>query len=124
MNGESLRQLGVSFLQNASTQNLPFSEQVKFLEGKGLSSEDIKQALQSVSVSPPAKKDGWLWSIMFPVAIIGAGCTAYVLSKAMEEDVSPLHLTHNEAICNHFVIFYWGKYSLYLFCSILLIIVL
>lgn len=89
MSRESLCQLGVSFLQNASTQSLPFSEQIQFLEGKGLSSEEIKQAMQSVST--PVKKDGWLWNVMFPVLIVGAGCTAYVLSKAMEEDVSSLH---------------------------------
>lgn len=87
LGSESLGQTGVSFLQNAATRNLPFSEQIQFLENKGLSTEDIKVALQSVS-SPPAKKDGWMWSLMYPVLIVGAGCAAYVLSKAMEEDVS------------------------------------
>jgi hypothetical protein len=93
---ESLYQMGVSFLQNATNQSLPFSEQIQFLEGKGLSSEEIKRALHAVSSSSPTsgigagvvKKDSWLWSVMFPIAIIGAGCTAYVLSKAMEEEVS------------------------------------
>ena len=85
MSRESLCQLDVSFLQNASTQSLPFSEQIQFLESKGLSAEEIKLALQTVS--SPVKKDGWWWSVMFPVMIFGAGCTAYVISKAMEEEV-------------------------------------
>ena len=86
MSRESLCQLGVSFLQNARANSLPFSEQIQFLEGKGLSADEIKQALQYSST--PAKKDGWLWNVVFPLVIVGAGCTAYVLSKAMEEDVS------------------------------------
>ena len=124
MNGESLRQLGVSFLQNASTKNLPFSEQVQFLEGKGLSAEDIKQALQSVSVAPPAKKDGWVWSLMFPVMILGAGCTAYVLSKATEEDVSHWFTSRRYIIENKFALHVHNIYCTDLSISLMRLLVL
>ena len=83
MNRQSLIQQGITFLQNSSSQKLPFSEQVKFLEEKGLSSDEIKHVVESVS----PKQDGWMWKFLYPSIIIGAGCMAYVLSKAMEEEV-------------------------------------
>lgn len=93
MSSESLYKQGVSFLQNASSQGLSISEQVRVLEEKGLSPADIRAALHSVSSatssSPfpsPSRREGWLWSVLVPVIVIGAGCTAYVLSKALEED--------------------------------------
>ena len=63
------------------------SQQVSFLENKGLTNVEIAEALRRsheyfAAASP---QHGWIWNVLHPLVVVGAGCAAYVISRAFEE---------------------------------------
>jgi hypothetical protein len=81
---ENLIQQAVDCLQSTTST---LSQQASFLESKGLTSLEVAEAVKrsNMHFNTSNSQSGWLWNVLYPVAVIGAGCAAYVISRALDE---------------------------------------
>ncbi len=83
----------VKFLQDPKVQEAPLAKRISFLESKGLSSEEIKQALATQAGAPPVpppnypsglvvstqhRPDPWGWKD-YTIGLVGLAGTGYGL---------------------------------------------
>ena len=96
MREDQVRQ-GLNFLRTQVGGSQTLSERIGFLEGKGLTSVEIAEALQRLSLKrggalPSSASSRWHWLLSYmiaPLAVIGTGLLVYNLTGGEEEFPKP-----------------------------------